>query len=130
MNAEPTRLLIGLLALVALTTLPGITSCNTKCDSVDAQGNPIQVECVECSTPPVECAENVWYLPSGSTCLEEQRPALPDGTACSSGAGVCRAGLCDFPCTEQGILDAIAAGGGADTPDLRRRPDLDGESCR
>ena len=40
---------------------------------------------------------------------------LADGTACGQqGAGICQAGACagPFPCTESGIREAIAAGGG------------------
>jgi hypothetical protein len=56
----------------------------------------------------------------GSAC---EFTAEPDGTVCdfsAPGDGVCTAGLCEaapvgFPCTEQGILDAIAAGGGPHT---------------
>ncbi len=44
-------------------------------------------------------------------------PSLPDGSVCDFGglAGTCVSGTCDpsvFPCTEQGIRDAIARGGG------------------
>ena len=109
----------GLLGVFALTMLPGISTCHTTCPGVDGEGNPIQVDCVQCSTPVAPpCMANVWDLPPGSTCLEEQRPFLPDGSTCDFAGeddGVCVATLCEyheFPCTEQGILDAIATGGG------------------
>jgi hypothetical protein len=42
-----------------------------------------------------------------------------DGTACGGGAGKCQAGSCvgTFACTEQGVRDAIAVGGGPHTFD-------------
>ncbi len=42
-----------------------------------------------------------------------------DGIACRDGRGACLEGRCaaEFPCTEQGILDAIAFGGGPNTFD-------------
>jgi len=40
-----------------------------------------------------------------------------DGTACGDDVGTCQQGGCQVPCTEQGILDAIAAGGGRFTFD-------------
>jgi hypothetical protein len=45
---------------------------------------------------------------------------VADGTSCDVGGidGICVSGTCDpsvFPCTEQGILDAIARGGGPHT---------------
>jgi len=45
--------------------------------------------------------------------------AVEDGTMCGDGAGSCQAGSCvgTFPCTEQGIRDAIAVGDGPHTFD-------------
>jgi len=42
---------------------------------------------------------------------------VADGTPCADGAGVCQQGSCasEFPCSEQGIRDAIALGGGPHT---------------
>jgi predicted outer membrane repeat protein len=44
---------------------------------------------------------------------------VEDGTSCGDGAGTCQAGSCagTFACTEQGIRDAIAVGGGPHTFD-------------
>ena len=44
-----------------------------------------------------------------------------DGVACGDGAGICRSGRCTmtFPCTEEGIRDAIAMGGGPHTFDCQ-----------
>ncbi len=116
----PGRVLRGLVGVFAFALLSGITTCHTSdCPAVDVHGNPLGVPCIQCSVPvTVPCMGSVWYLPEGATCLDEQRPALEDGTACGSGVGVCMAGVCEvdgFPCTEQGIRDAIAAGGGPHT---------------
>ena len=42
---------------------------------------------------------------------------LPDGASCADGEGTCHSGVCaaEFACTEQGIRDAIAFGGGPHT---------------
>jgi hypothetical protein len=46
-----------------------------------------------------------------------QHTAVPNGTPCGGGFGTCQDGNCyaTFPCTEQGIRDAIALGGGPHT---------------
>jgi predicted outer membrane repeat protein len=63
----------------------------------------------------------------GNECTEDlcadgvcDNPAVEDGTACGQGPGACEAGACVggvFPCTEQGIRDAIFVGGGPHTFD-------------
>ena len=58
-----------------------------------------------------ECA--VGQCASG-TC--ESTP-VTNGTACGDDAGTCQDGSCEVACTEQGIRDAIAAGGGPYTFD-------------
>jgi len=54
--------------------------------------------------------------PATSACIY---PDAPDGTACGRERGACLEGLCaaEFACTEQGIRDAIAFGGGPNTFD-------------
>lgn len=44
-------------------------------------------------------------------------PPVEDAAECAGGAGICLSGKCvgRFPCTERGIRDAIAAGGGPHT---------------
>jgi hypothetical protein len=42
---------------------------------------------------------------------------VADGTACGNDAGTCQQGSCQVACTEQGIRNAIAAGGGPYTFD-------------
>jgi hypothetical protein len=42
---------------------------------------------------------------------------VADGTVCGNDAGTCQQGSCQVACTEQGIRDAIAAGGGPYTFD-------------
>jgi len=112
------RVLGALLGVLALTTLPGVTSCNVMC----TDENGVKYACVQCYVwESVPCMAHVWHLPVGAKCLDAQRPALPDGTACSVDGienGVCNAAVCEhdkFPCTEQGIRDAIALGGGPHT---------------
>jgi predicted outer membrane repeat protein len=60
-----------------------------------------------------ECTEN--------NCADGvcESTAVQDGTTCGDGAGTCQTGSCTgtFACTEQGILDAIAVGGGPHTFD-------------
>ena len=55
------------------------------------------------------------------TCAEGTCDSTPvaDDTACGDGAGTCQEGSCSgtFACTEQGIRDAIAVGGGPHTFD-------------
>jgi len=77
-------------------------------------------DCVltECGSPEDcddrnECTEDTC---SGGMC---ENPPVEDGTSCANGAGTCQAGSCvgTFACTEQGIRDAIAVGGGPHTFD-------------
>lgn len=60
-----------------------------------------------------ECTEDSCDLADGS-CVYMP---VADGAPCASGIGTCQQGLCaaEFACTEQGILDAIALGGGPHT---------------
>ena len=53
------------------------------------------------------------------TCNDGACDATPvaDGTACGNDAGTCQQASCQVACTQQGILDAIAAGGGPYTFD-------------
>jgi hypothetical protein len=53
---------------------------------------------------------------AGGACDTE---SVADGTACGDGAGTCQEGSCvgTFACTEQGIREAIAVGGGPHTFD-------------
>lgn len=90
------------------------TPCNGGgvCDDV---GN-----CIECDRDQ-DCEDD--FNDCTSPFCEERScasAAIADGTSCSGGA--CRAGQCELsgeplPCTEQGIRNAIAAGGGSYTFD-------------
>jgi hypothetical protein len=62
-----------------------------------------------------ECSTDSCNLADGS-CVYSM---LPDGTPCAGGMGTCQRGSCasEFPCTERGIRDAIALGGGPHTFD-------------
>ena len=71
----------------------------------------IQVGCSDCDDGNACTTDSC--DPSVEICTH---PAVADGTMCdfSGLAGGCSTGVCrqSFPCTEQGILDAIAVGGG------------------
>ena len=72
----------------------------------------VNVGCSQCSDGN-ECTYNNCD-PVTQTCVH---PPIADGNQCDTGdlPGVCISGTCDpsvFPCTEQGIRDAIARGGG------------------
>jgi predicted outer membrane repeat protein len=45
-------------------------------------------------------------------CSDGECTPIADGAACGNDAGTCQQGSCQVACTEQGIRDAIAAGGG------------------
>jgi len=49
---------------------------------------------------------------SVAMCAEGICPPVADDTACGDDAGTCQQGSCRVACTEQGIRDAITAGGG------------------
>jgi hypothetical protein len=98
--------------------LLGITECNATCK------DPVTDEsysCTRCDSDDQNaCTDDLWYLPGwGAECTEGNRPQAEDGTDCAAGFGVCQTGSCRgvFPCTEQGILDAVAEGGGPHTFD-------------
>jgi len=80
---------------------------------VCVDGECVEIECggAEDCDDGNECTEDIC---KGGVC---EYPPVEDGTACANGAGVCQAGTCAFACTEQGIRDAIAAGGGPHTFD-------------
>jgi hypothetical protein len=102
--------------LAMFVMLSGITQCNANCPD----GNGGTEACISCSiSPEVPCKARSWNQPEGTMCDAALHPDLPDGEPCdfnAIGDGVCMSGACTgdppFPCTEQGILDAIAAGGG------------------
>ena len=80
----------------------------------------------ECTTD--TCASGVCEntaIDDGTTCAESNECAVgqcasgaceltpvTNGTACGDDAGTCQDGTCEVACNEQGIRDAIAAGGG------------------
>ena len=98
--------------------LLGITQCSATCTDPET-GEKYQ--CTRCESDDQNgCTEDLWYLPDwGTECTESNRPTAEDGTECAAGFGVCQTGSCRgvFPCTEQGILDAVAEGGGPHTFD-------------
>jgi hypothetical protein len=104
--------LFGGVALVLLmVALLGIDQCDIASCADPVSGE--RMRCVWCSADDGnECAADTWFIPEGNDCSESNREHIDDGTVCGNGIGVCRAGACEFPCTEQGVRDAIAAGGG------------------
>jgi hypothetical protein len=119
------RYLAGLVFVLAL----GVMGCSGTtglmlCEDVTCEddGNECTGDGVcdpadgTCDYPPVEdgtvCDESnecaVGQCASGAC---ELTP-VTNGTACGDDAGTCQDGSCEVACTEQGIRDAIAAGGG------------------
>ena len=73
-----------------------------------------------CEHTPIDCADaNECTVDTCNPAVGCEYAAVADGTPCGGGFGACQGGSCtaQFPCTEQGINDAIAAGGGTHTFD-------------
>jgi hypothetical protein len=73
-----------------------------------------------CSHTPVDCSDsNDCTVDTCDPTTGCEQAVAANGTACAGGSGTCQDGSCaaTFPCTEQGILDAIAFGGGPHTFD-------------
>lgn len=68
---------------------------------------------VTCFDDGDECTDDV-CSPIDATC---SYPASADGTSCANGAGTCFEGNCraEFPCTEEGVREAVAVMGGPHT---------------
>jgi hypothetical protein len=88
---------------------------STPCDQDGGQVCDGAGQCVECNDGTQcddgnDCTADTCN-PASSTC---GHIPVPDDTSCADGAGTCQQNICigAFPCTEQGIRDAIAAGGG------------------
>lgn len=97
------RYSFGFLCVCALGVLP-LVGC--------VQAAPNLCGGVECDDGSV-CTEDACD-PATGTC--EYAP-VADGTACGDDKGTCQDGTCEVACTEQGIRDAVAAGGGPYTFD-------------
>jgi hypothetical protein len=80
------------------------TCANGACDSTPVTDGAACDESNECTTG--MCADG--------TC---DATPVADGTACGDDAGTCQQSSCQVACTEQGIRDAIVAGGGPYTFD-------------
>lgn len=120
------RLVASFTVLVVFFTLSGITQCEHRCREYDENGDPVLREdgtavsfpCVSCLDSDAQCKSESWTLPGGVACDVSNQPNLPDGTPCdleAVGDGACYAGAClttVFPCSEQGLVDAVAQGGG------------------
>lgn len=74
----------------------------------DGGGGPNLCEDVDCDDKN-ECTVDGSCNPQTGLCASTP---VADGTSCGSDAGMCQSGSCLVACEEQGILDAIEAGGG------------------
>ena len=88
---------------------------NAPCDQRGGQFCDGSGNCVECNDASQcndrnECTNDSCSLGS-ATC---DHTPVPDNTNCAEGAGTCQQGVCigEFACSEQGVRDAIAEGGG------------------
>jgi len=69
-----------------------------------------------CEHTPRECDDqNDCTIDTCNPTISCEHAAAPNGTLCAGELGTCQDGACAFPCTEQGIVDAIATGGGPHT---------------
>ncbi|MBW2374927.1 MAG: hypothetical protein JRF55_02905 [Deltaproteobacteria bacterium] len=84
------------------------TECNHVCSGEQV------CEGVDCNDDN-DCTDDICNLADGSCDFT----AVADGTVCAAGAGACHQGICmaEFPCTEEGVLEAISLGGGPHTFD-------------
>jgi len=104
----------------------GMPECETADNCLDDFNECTANACTDdmCTYPMLEngtpCDEDNECTTDGA-CAEGECVTTPlaDGTACADGAGTCQSGSCSgtFACTEAGILDAIAVGGGPHTFD-------------
>ncbi len=96
----------------------------TACEDDDGNGCTVG-ECASggCESIPVEdgtaCEDDDGNECSAGQCASGacEVTLVANGTACGDDAGTCRDGSCEMVCTEQGIRDAIAVGGGPYTLD-------------
>jgi hypothetical protein len=88
---------------------------NTPCDQEGGKFCDGSGSCVECNDANQCDDRNDCTVdscnPASASC---DHNTVPDDTGCAQGAGTCQQGVCigEFACTEQGVRDAIAQGGG------------------
>jgi len=71
-----------------------------------------------CEHTPIDCADsNDCTIDACNPTIGCEHAAAANGTPCGGAFGTCQDGSCAASCTEQGILDAIALGGGPHTFD-------------
>jgi hypothetical protein len=101
-----------------LVLVLGVMGCGGTSGSGGSGGSGGSDLCadVACDDDLNECTGDGVCDPMDGMC---DYPSVEDGTECADGAGACEAGSCagTFACTEQGIRDAIAVGGGPHTFD-------------
>ncbi|UCD23449.1 MAG: hypothetical protein JSW51_10410 [Gemmatimonadota bacterium] len=117
------RYLFGLMCVCALGVVPlvGCGEAAPECEvPADCPGDlctvPGQEDCVGgvCTYEPVVCSDYNECTTDACDPAVGCGVAVADGTACAG--GTCQAGVCELtgsvlPCSEQGIRNAIAAGG-------------------
>jgi hypothetical protein len=105
------------------------TCASGVCENTAVDDGTTCAESNECAVG--QCASGACELTpvtDGTTCAESNECAVgqcasgaceltpvTDGTTCGDDKGTCQDGTCEVACTEQGIRDAIAAGGGPHT---------------
>jgi hypothetical protein len=103
-----------------------LTIAGPLCDGVDCDDQDLCTEDLcngadgSCEHTPRECDDfNECTVDSCDPTSGCQSDAVANGTPCAEAMGTCQDGSCSvrFPCTEQGIRDAIALGGGPHTFD-------------
>ena len=104
----------------------GMPECETVDNCIDDFNQCTANSCTDgaCVYAPVEDGEPCDVdneCTAGGACTDGECVATPvtDGTECGDGAGTCHSGSCSgtFACTEAGIREAIAVGGGPHTFD-------------
>ena len=95
------RYVFGFLCVCALGVMP-LVGCSETTGAMLCEG-------VTCEDDGNECTGDGVCDPADGEC--DYAPVV-DGTACGDDAGSCQDGTCEVACNEQGIRDAIAAGGG------------------
>jgi len=105
------RYLFGFTLVLALGVMP-VVGCSEAAECQNAE------DCNDGN----DCSEDACI---GGVC---EHPPVADGTACGNDAGTCQQGSCQVACSEQGIREAIAAGGGPYTFDCDRPTTVETEA--
>jgi len=121
-----------MLALAAVTFLPGLTRCEGSCFNYDEQGNRYYFECVTCVERDQEpCTVDSWQVPMGGVCDVSQQPVLEDGELCQLDGelGVCANTVCGSLPARSVILNASPKTVGANQTSTLSWTSKDMTSC-